>query len=295
MNPHAVNPQGSIRLLVAVAAALALWPAHGAAGPSLDSLLARHVADSLLVPLRHYENQARVPREGAEAALLLGHLHYARAEYRPAADAFARAGARLDPARKNEARYWAGLCWLALGDERRARAALEEVAESASPRRLDARLALAITWEEGRRPDRALDLLEPLVHEGRGEAMPAVLEHVNGLAVRLHQTGLADRARTRLLEEYPRSIEAARVGLVTPGASGAAVELGPFPSEPRAHAVADLARALGFTAARPETRGSGRGRAYVVRLGEFDSDPAARAAADRARRELDVPARVIER
>jgi hypothetical protein len=277
-------------LIVAVA-----WPPSVGAAASLDSVLARYPADSLVLPLRRFENEASLPREGAEAALMLGHLHYARAEYRPAADAFARAGARLDPARKPEARYWAGLCWLALGDDRRSRAALEEVAQSQSSLRIDARLALAIAWEEARRPDRAIELLEPLVREGRGEAMPAILEHAHGLATRLHRVDLANRARTRLLAEYPRSMEAARLGHVPPTASGVVVELGPFPSEPRAHAVADRARALGFTGARAETRGSGRDRAYVVRLGAFDSDPEARHAADQARRELDVPARVIAR
>ena len=115
---------------------IALLPIPGSAlaSPALDSLLARHPADSLVAPLRRFESEHGHVSEGGEAALLLGQLHYARGEYRQAADAFARAAARLQPARKPEARYWAGLSWIALKDPQQARASLEEVVSSGSER-----------------------------------------------------------------------------------------------------------------------------------------------------------------
>lgn len=276
--------------LVAIATLALATTAHAA---PLDSLLRKHSADQLVEPLRRFENQSR-PREGAQAAMLLGHLHYARGEYRRAAEAFGRAAARLDPAGKPEARYWSGLAWLALGDHGRARAALEEVGP-ADARSADARLALAIAWEGARRPDEALEILEPLARRGdASEAMPAILDHALTLAERLHRRDLASFARDRLLREYPRSMEAARVGRAA-AASGAAVDLGPYPSEPRAHAVADQARRAGFASARAVIRGEGDRRAYLVRLGEFPTETEAQQAADRARRELNAPARVVAR
>src|SRR2546428_673836 len=71
-------------------------------------------ADSLAIRLQQREATAARPRVAGEAALRLGRLFYARGEYRPAADAFSRAAARLDPGRKSEALYWTGLSWLAL-------------------------------------------------------------------------------------------------------------------------------------------------------------------------------------
>src|SRR5947207_755314 len=134
---------GFVRLASSVLAAASL-AAPGAAAVTaraavpLDSLVDHHPADSLVVPLRRFENEAPRPSEGAAAAWLLGQLHYARGEYRPAAEAFSRAAARLDPARKPEARYWAGLAWLALGDPGQARAAFEELSKPGSPRRAEA-------------------------------------------------------------------------------------------------------------------------------------------------------------
>src|SRR5207248_2496297 len=66
---------------------------------SLDALARRYPADSLVAPLRRFEIERGTLREAGEAAMLLGRLHFARGEYRQAADAFARASARLDPSR----------------------------------------------------------------------------------------------------------------------------------------------------------------------------------------------------
>lgn len=283
-------------LAVAALLVACALPGRFATASPLDTLLRRHPADSLAGPLRRFENATPSPREGARAAATLGHLFYARGEYRRAADAFTRAAARLEPAAKPETRYWAGLSWLALGESGRARAILEEVVEVESPRAIDARLALAIAWEDAREPERALGILEPIARRaGASEAIPAVLEHTIALADRLHRRDLAALARERLLRDYPRSMEAAKVSRAGVAASGAAVELGPFPSEPRAHAVADQARRAGFASARPATRGEGSRRTYLVRLGEFESDAEAQQAAERARRELGVPVRVVSR
>ncbi len=262
---------------------------------SLDSLLARLPADSLAVPLRRFENEASRPREGAQAAFLLGQLHYARGEYRRAAEAFSRAAARLDPARKPEARYWAAMSWLALGDHAQARATFEELVGESVPRRTDALFGTAVAWERARRPERAYPILEPLSREGRGEAIPAVLEYTMRLAERFQQAGVAQMSRERLTQEYPRSIEAARVRLVT-GTSTAArpvIELGPFPTEPQAHAIAERARVGGFPDPQPVTRGVSGAPIYIVRLGTFPSMNAAKQAAERARRELHVFARIV--
>ena len=116
----------------AVPALLVLGVAAAArAQTTLEELVRHRPADSLVVPLRRFENEARRPADGARAAMLLGQLYYARGEYRPAAEAFSRAAARLDPAHKPEARYWMGLAWLALGDAGQARA-VENPARRAS-------------------------------------------------------------------------------------------------------------------------------------------------------------------
>ena len=165
--------------------------------------------ESLAVALRRFESGAGLPEQGGDAALVLGRLHYARGEYRPAADAFGRAAARLEPGRKPEARYWAGLCWLALGDVPQARSALEEVARSSGAQRPLALLALAQSWELAGKPDRAFDLLGRLLEGNPGEAGPAALARFAALAERFEQPEQAHRARVRLLRDYPSSLEAA--------------------------------------------------------------------------------------
>jgi tetratricopeptide (TPR) repeat protein len=252
-------------------------------------------ADSLVGPLRRMENDALHPRAGADAAMRLGQLHYARGEYRRAAEAFSRAAARLDPGRKAEARYWAGLSWLALGDAGQARAVFEEITSAESPRRTEALLGLALAWERQRRPEKSFEILDPLARDVRGEAAPAVLEQTLRIAERLHRTDTATRARQRLLREFPRSMEAMRAGLEPPQHSSSVVELGPFASEPRAHQVADEARRNGFADAQVALRPGPNGTVAVVRLGEFANVDEARRAADRARRALGTSAQVVTR
>ena len=280
------------RMLPALLVVLGAHAAPLRAQPALEQVLRAHPADSLVVPLRRFENESRRPLEGARAALMLGRLHYARGEYRPAAEAFSRAAARLDPAHKMEARYWMGLSWLALGDAGQARAVFEEIAQQDSTRRTEARLGAALAWEQAHHPDRAFEILAPLVHEAQGEIAPAVLERAISVADQLDRPDVASAARQRLLHEFPRSIEAARAGLIPPKSVGATVELGPFPSEPAAHAAAEQSRRMGFASADVRVEGQGASRVILVRLDGFADADEARHAADRLKRGLGVPARV---
>lgn len=180
--------------------------------PDLQAVLDHGPADSLLAPLRHYELLHRRSTRAAEAAMLLGDLHVARGEYRLAADAFSRAAAGFDPARKSEALYRAGIAWLGVPDARRARSLLGEVESGSGARRVDAALGIAFAWSLDHQPDRALKLLTRLVEERPGEAGAAALEQLAVLADRQGQPGVARDARERLRREYPRSFEAQGVG-----------------------------------------------------------------------------------
>jgi tetratricopeptide (TPR) repeat protein len=291
-------------LLILLFGAATWGPASAQTGPravgtELDALLDRYPADSLVAPLRRFESQHGRDPIGAEAALVLGRLHYARGEYVQAAAAFSRAAARLEPARKTEARYWAGLSWLALGHADQARSALEPVAATASPRTAEARLGIALAFEMAGRPDRAYDELERLAGGDPGEAGPAALERLASLADRLQKHGDADRARARLLEQYPRSIEAARASApsrqlpasATGGAIG--VQIGVFSSKPRAEWLTRAAKSAGFGGAGVVVRGDGASRLFIVRLGTWPTADEARAAGESAVEKLGVTYQLV--
>ena len=142
-------------------------------------------------------------------------------------------------------------------------------------------LGTAVAWEQARRPERAYPILEPLSVTAQGQSAPAVLEYTMRLGHRFQHPGVAQKARARLLAEYPRSIEAARVGLVatTPASARVFAEVGPFPTEPQAHTVAERARAGGFPEAAPVTRGVAGAPLHFVRLGSFPNEIAAKQAA----------------
>jgi tetratricopeptide (TPR) repeat protein len=291
---------GAVALTPPASAAVHAAP-RAAASPApaadLGSLLARHPADSLVVPLRRFEAEHGREPQGGEAALMLGRLHFARGEYAQAAAAFARAAARLDPARKPEARYWSGLAWLALKQPEQARAALEEVATSASPRASEARLGIALAWELANRPDRAYDELDRLLQRDPGEAGPAALERFAALAERLHRGDVAVRARARLMRDYPRSIEAATASADAPerarsGSGAIEVQIGAFASEARARSLLQAARRAGFRTADVVARGEGAARLYHVRLGAFANATAAREAGESAAKKLGVTYRL---
>ena len=276
-------------------------PAFPQAVPTeLRALLAGTPADSLAGPLRRFEAEHARSPEAAEAAMMLGRLHYARGEYRRAAEAFARAAARLDPARKPEARYWAGLAWLALGDANQARSMLDEVAASSGPRRADAMLAQVQAWDLAKRPERSTETLATLLSGDPGEVGPAALERAASLAERDGQEDRARQARERLLRDYPRSIEAAAARLAVFAAStpravpagarpgAVAVMIGSFAELSRARSLASAARAAGFVDAQVVSHGQGLSAVHSVRLGIYPRPADARKAGEQAERALGV-------
>jgi tetratricopeptide (TPR) repeat protein len=264
--------------------------------PTLREVLATTAADSLPIVLRRFESErARTP-EATEAVIALGRLYYARGEFRRAAETFARAAARLEPTRKPEARYWAGLARLALGESDQARAVLDEVAAAGGPRQTEAMFAQAQAWELAQRPARAMEVLSGLVDPARGdlgEVGPGVLERAAALAEQVGQDDRARAARERLLRDYPRSIEAAaaRRAVFSPAESpthtlprsgATAVIIGSFVDPARARSLAAAARAAGFTEAQVVSRGEGLSAVHVVRLGVYPRAAEARRAGEQA-------------
>ncbi|HEY6866344.1 MAG TPA: tetratricopeptide repeat protein [Candidatus Eisenbacteria bacterium] len=189
-----------------------LLAAGVALSPEVERVLARWPADSLLGPLRRVETEAGHGAPAAEAAMWLGHLHVARGEYRLAAEAYARAAARFDPVRKDEALYWAGIAWLGAPDPRRARALFEQVERDASPRRPEATLGIALAWLAEQHPERALKVLTRLTAKDAGETGPGALQALATAAERAGRPEVARAARERLRRQYPASLEAAGVG-----------------------------------------------------------------------------------
>lgn len=275
---------------------LALVSVDGAAAPAtprnLGATLSSVPADSLALPLRQLESRS-TGAEAARVAMMLGRLHLSRAEYREAADAFGRAAARLDPANKGEARYWAGIAWLGAGQPAQARSVLEEMTNAASAWRGPGLLALARSWELSRRPDRALETLELAAKEPEGAHTPRLLERYAALQDAAGHSVVAERARDRLLKEYPRSIEAAearraRLSASASGTGNFAVVIGTFLDPARAKSLATSAQRAGFDDARVETRGEGLAAVHSVLLGTYPDPNKARAAGEQAARALGV-------
>lgn len=266
----------------------------------IRTLLATTPADSLVEPLLRLERARASSPEGADAIMVLGALHFARGEYREAVNAYSRAAARLDPARKSEARYWAGLSWLGLGEPTQARSALEEVARSGEARRVEALLGLAQAWELSQRPERALEVLDALLDGELGEVGPAILERTAALAEHARKLEQARRARERLLRDYPRSIEAAAARLAlasaadSPGASGVAVVIGSFIDRARARSLATEAKRAGFPGAQVVTRGEGLAAVHIVRLGTYPGHTEARRAGEQAAGALGVTYQIVK-
>ncbi len=180
--------------------------------PGLARLLEQTPADSLLAPLRRYEHQQLRGTTAAEAAFALGQLHLIRGEYRLAADAFSRAAAGFEPARKGEALYWVGIAWLGVPDPHRARGSLEVVVRGGGPRRDPAALGIAETWMLENRPENAIRILSRLVARRSGEVTPAALGRLAAVAQRLRAPEVARIANERLRRDYPRSFEARGIG-----------------------------------------------------------------------------------
>jgi tetratricopeptide (TPR) repeat protein len=285
----------SLALIVLMAAAAPL-----AGGSPTDSLRARHApaaADSTVAALRALEARSGRRAQSGDAAFTLGQLHYARGEFRPAAEAFARAAARFDPEQKPEARYWAGLAWLGIPDVHQARAAFEEVIESNHSRRAGARLGLASVWELQQRPERGVEELTTLLAADPGEIAPAALERMASLYDRIGRPEEAVKTRERLFRQFPNSLEAAgakREALPQPAETGsAAVLIGAFRDPARARALADAARRAGFATAQVTARFEAGARSHAVRLGPFASPEEARRAGRRAADSLGVSFQIV--
>ena len=262
-------------------------------------------ADSIPRVLRELESRGNRGTDAAGAACALGQFHFARGEYAQAAAAFGRAAGRSGGSERGEVRYWAGLTHLALGQPSEAREAFEEASRSALPRRSLARLGVAQALQaEGRAP-MALDELRKLLAGDPGEAGPAALTAYALLTERAKRPDDARQARTRLLREYPTSVEAARLAALplaaatpaTSRAGGVNVQIGAFSDLPRANALAESARRAGFGSASVDQRPAGPGRTalYVVRLGGYANLEEARAALDKAERALGVSGQVVAR
>jgi tetratricopeptide (TPR) repeat protein len=281
---------------------LALLLAAPSVAPVADlrTLVERTPADSLAVPLRRFEIEHGRGPEAGEAALLLGKLQFARGEYRAAADDFTRAAARLEPARKPEARYWEGLAWMGVPDLDQARAALEEVDRAGGPRQAAARLAVAQIWERSGRRERARTLLLALVEGDPGESGPAALERLAVLEAALGHPEAAMKVRERLLRQYPRSPEASReTALPSPPAPApsrmVAVQIGAFLDRARAQRLADAAQRAGFAEVQVMRRGSGPAALFSVVIGRYADAEAARRDGERAASALGVTWQAIPR
>jgi len=280
----------TIHLMTSVLAAGPLGPL---AAP-LRELLDARPADSLVAPLKKFELEHAQGTEGGEAAFVLGQLHFARGEYRQAGDAFGRAAARVEPARRPLAQYWSGLSWLALKQPDPARSAFEAAAadEGLRPR---AQLGVALAWELADKPEAALQALEAVLAKSPGEAGPAALERQIALAERLQRPELARKAAARLRRDYPRSIEAARASLPAaapppaPAEGGSVtVQIGAFADPARAKSLVESAQRGGFPGATVVVRGEGDARMHVVTLGVFGTREEARRAGERAATALGV-------
>lgn len=227
----------------------------------------------------------------------LGQRHYARGEYRQAAERFSLSAARAEPALKPRARYWAALAWLGAGESTQARAAFEDVIESGASEAPLARLGVALCWEAEQRPDRAEETLARLVQGDMGEAGPTALAHLAALARARGDMERVRRARDRLLREYPASIEAAEARIESsrgPAAESPVwVQIGAFGDPARARALAESARRAGLGEVVVKSATTAPPGLQVVLLGPYRSEDEARHAAAQAAERLGTATRIV--
>jgi hypothetical protein len=159
---------------------------------------------------------------------------------------------------------------------------------------VDATVGLALAYELGRHSDKVLETLEPLLANAKGEAMPQALERLFTVASHEGRDDLARRARERLVEEFPLSMEAQRAGLPAPppGATSLLVA-GPILDSDRAASLLLEARKAGFAVARLGT--GERAGEYVIELGEYTDPNEAKREAERARRALHLNVQIGSR
>jgi len=215
---EACAPPPSRRIWVLVLTALCVLTVPAHAVEDIWSRLPPGLpADSLGSALQRLES-AGPAATSAAAAFAEGQFRHARGEYRPAAEAFGRAAARLEGLEHTEARYRQGLAWLGARDPGRARAAFEEVVMLSQPFRALAQLGLARAYALAGEPEQELAMLRRLLDRPAGEAEPAALARYAALCDRLHRASEARAARERLAKRWPRSFEAA----LLPSAAGEA-------------------------------------------------------------------------
>lgn len=237
------------------------------------------------------------PRSGA-ALVALGQFHYARGEYRQAADAFLRGTSRLQGADRAEARYWSGLAMLALGDPVRAREGFRDAAAGGPAQQSLALLGEAQATEIDGGAEKALEAYARVLARDPGEAGAPALSRYADLAEQLHRPDDARRARERLVREYPGSLEAARGRALPdpqPASSAVAVQIGVFADRARADALVAAARKAGFrdAAVRERANGPGGATVEVVILGVYPNAAEAQAAGEKAARALGVSWRKV--
>ncbi|HYM82357.1 MAG TPA: hypothetical protein VEY91_13215, partial [Candidatus Limnocylindria bacterium] len=164
----------------------------------------------------------------------------------------------------------------------------------------DALLGIAQAWDLGDRPERAYEILTELLAGEPGEVGPAALERYAALAERLGRPETSRKARERLLQAYPRSIEAAaaRLALASlpsePGAGAVGVAIGTFIDRGRARLLASEAKRAGFPDAQVVSRGQGLTAVHTVRLGIYSRRVDAIQAGEQAAKALGVTYQVVK-
>ncbi|NOT34097.1 MAG: hypothetical protein HOP12_08000, partial [Candidatus Eisenbacteria bacterium] len=203
-----------------------------------------------------------------------------------------------DPARKTEARYWAGLSWLASGDATRAASILEEVGRQPSPWRGPALAALGSAWEISKHPERARQAFMAALEAPRASTAAFAAERAAAYEKDAGRTRASSKLREQVVRDFPRSVEAtsAREALAAPAASHPApqergrfaIEIGTFNNPARARSLVAAAKAAGFRDARVVTKGEGVGALHHVWLGSFLDSKRAESAGDAAGQALGV-------
>jgi tetratricopeptide (TPR) repeat protein len=202
-------PPDRFRTLFLVPLALLVLAAPAVAMTDVWSMMPPGIpADSLGSALLRLE-AAGPATTSAAAAFAEGQFHYARGEYRLAADAFGRAVARVQGPEHSEARYRQGLAFLGARDPGRARAAFEEVAMLSQPLRTLAQFGVARAYALAGETEQELTVLRRLLDRPAGEVEPAVLARYAALCDRQHHSSEARAAREALAKRWPRSVEVA--------------------------------------------------------------------------------------
>ncbi|MBK7368369.1 MAG: SPOR domain-containing protein [Candidatus Eisenbacteria bacterium] len=278
-------------VLALLLACVLVTPAHAALEQAWRALSPSVPAESLGVRLRAMELRPVAGVSPGAAAFALAQLHYARGEYRQAADAFLRASGRLTGEERGEARYWSRLTALALRG-RKPRAPFAERAPSRARSR---------SWAS-RRPGTpsSAPIAPTTCCACCSRATPGRRPHPRSTASRSSPNGCITRTKPRVrvrLRAKLRHDQGPRATAPPPSpAAGTepsgevAIQIGAFGDEARARTLAESARRAGFADASVLRRPTPDGRAtlHVVRLGRYPNREEARKAGERVQRALGV-------